>query len=154
MHPLSLKLKSCLCGNQLIAGRLCPEGELTLQEEQQGRFLAVTAEVRHTIMDSNSNLLIYVNRTKSKSTVSLVEDLKNHKEEYLRVLHSSHLTECLSTSDLANRNKSPLHVIQMLEKYVWKYVHSVLSITGLNWGSWVEEAEVTSRSQNMAEGDR
>ncbi|KAI3360819.1 hypothetical protein L3Q82_013042, partial [Scortum barcoo] len=39
------ELKSCLCGNGLIAGRLCPEGEPTLQEERQSRFLAVTAEV-------------------------------------------------------------------------------------------------------------
>ncbi|XP_074539371.1 protein lifeguard 1 [Halichoeres trimaculatus] len=31
------ELKSCLCGNLLIAGRLCPEGEEPLQEEQQGR---------------------------------------------------------------------------------------------------------------------
>lgn len=45
------ELKSCLCGHQLIAGRLCPEGKATLQEMQQGRFLAVTAQVRHFVID-------------------------------------------------------------------------------------------------------
>lgn len=38
--------RSCFCGNRLIAGRLCPEGEVTPQEEQQARFPALAAEVR------------------------------------------------------------------------------------------------------------
>lgn len=39
--------------------------------------MAVTAEVRHATMDLICNQLIYVNRLKSYSNGSLVEDLKN-----------------------------------------------------------------------------
>ncbi|KAM8869136.1 protein lifeguard 2 isoform 1-T1 [Spinachia spinachia] len=39
------KASPCPCGNQLIAGRLCPEGETTLQEGLRGRVLVVTAEL-------------------------------------------------------------------------------------------------------------